>query len=217
MPRVTIEHSEARRQQILDAAHACFLRDGFHQTSMQDIQREAGLSAGAIYLYFKSKSEIILGIALRILDTVSGVIPEGPPAGRRPPTLADLLRVFLNQAERLERERPIFPIAIQVWGEAIRDPAMLASLRASLDKVKLRVQHVIELCQAGGTVRADADPAALSLAIIGLGQGFIVQRTLLDERVLDQYVAGVEALLANATGLPGTLGPDPARGPDEPA
>ena len=57
MPRVSDEHLAARRQQILDAARACFLRNGFHATSMQDVIGEAGLSVGAVYRYFKSKNE----------------------------------------------------------------------------------------------------------------------------------------------------------------
>ena len=52
-------HLEARRQQILDAAEACFSRQGFHQTSMQAICSEAGLSPGAVYRYFSSKEDII--------------------------------------------------------------------------------------------------------------------------------------------------------------
>ena len=46
MPRVSEDHLLARRQQILDAARVCFLRDGFHNTSMQDVIAEAGLSVG---------------------------------------------------------------------------------------------------------------------------------------------------------------------------
>ncbi len=61
MPKVTQEHSLARRQQIIDAAYRCFSRNGFHQTSMRDIYQEAGLSAGAVYHYFESKHEIIAG------------------------------------------------------------------------------------------------------------------------------------------------------------
>ena len=53
MPRVAAEHLSARRQQILHAAEACFSRNGFHKTTMQDIIAETGLSAGAIYNYFK--------------------------------------------------------------------------------------------------------------------------------------------------------------------
>ncbi|MCH8191827.1 MAG: helix-turn-helix transcriptional regulator [Chloroflexi bacterium] len=49
MPKITQAHLEARRQQILDAAFACFARQGFRQTTMQDIFREADLSAGAMH------------------------------------------------------------------------------------------------------------------------------------------------------------------------
>jgi TetR/AcrR family transcriptional regulator, repressor for uid operon len=55
--------AQRRRRQILDAAMACFRRRGFHQTSMQEICAEADLSAGALYRYFPSKSEIIAAIA----------------------------------------------------------------------------------------------------------------------------------------------------------
>ncbi len=198
MPRVTQEHSAARRQQILDAARACFLRDGFHQTSMQDIQREAGLSAGAIYLYFKSKNEIILGIALQILETVGEVIPEHPVVEGALRDLPGIVRLFLGTAENLDRERQIFPLAIQIWAEAVRDPVMLESLKASIMDLKRRVQRLVEDCQERGLVRPEVDPAGLAMAIIGLGQGFIVQRTLLGESARAPYLAGVDALLANA-------------------
>jgi AcrR family transcriptional regulator len=59
MPKVLPEYLELRRQQILDAAAACFSRRGFHQTTMHDICGEAELSPGAVYRYFSSKEEII--------------------------------------------------------------------------------------------------------------------------------------------------------------
>ena len=48
MARVSQEHLDARRRQILEGAARCFARDGFHSTTMQDILRETGLSAGAV-------------------------------------------------------------------------------------------------------------------------------------------------------------------------
>ena len=44
MPKVLPEYLETRRREILDAAAACFARDGFHQASMQDICIEADRS-----------------------------------------------------------------------------------------------------------------------------------------------------------------------------
>ena len=58
MPRVTQEHLDARRRQILDAARRRFIKNGFHATSMQDVLTEADLSAGAVYRYFASKSDL---------------------------------------------------------------------------------------------------------------------------------------------------------------
>jgi len=59
VPKVSEEHADARRQQIIDAAYRCFARKGFHQATMRDIYEEAGLSPGAVYHYFDSKDEII--------------------------------------------------------------------------------------------------------------------------------------------------------------
>jgi AcrR family transcriptional regulator len=47
MPRITQERRDAKRANIVAAARRCFSRDGFHQTSMPEIAREAGVSAGA--------------------------------------------------------------------------------------------------------------------------------------------------------------------------
>lgn len=200
MPRVTPEHTAARRQQILDAAHACFLQDGFHQTSMADIQRESGLSAGAIYLYFKGKDEIVLGLARQILETVATLFPAEPVVDGNPVTLPDLVNRFLVQAERVDRERSFFPIAIQIWAEAIRNPRMREELMESLDVVRLRVERLVAASQERGIVRADASPAAIAMALIGIGQGYIVQRMLLGEGSLDVYSAGVRAILDNPAG-----------------
>jgi AcrR family transcriptional regulator len=52
--------SAERKQQIFQAAITCFGRKGYHQTTMDDIVAESGLSKGALYWYFKSKKELFL-------------------------------------------------------------------------------------------------------------------------------------------------------------
>ena len=65
MRRANIQLQADRRFEILRAAQNCFARSGFHQTSMQEICTEAGMSPGNLYRYFRSKEEIIAGIAER--------------------------------------------------------------------------------------------------------------------------------------------------------
>jgi len=65
MPKLKPHIQRARREHILDAAERCFARAGFHRTTMQDICREAGISPGAVYVYFDSKEALIAGICER--------------------------------------------------------------------------------------------------------------------------------------------------------
>lgn len=61
MPKISAEHREKRRAQILDAAWRCFYRNGVQPTTMEEIIAESGLSASAMYRYFKGgKDDIIL-------------------------------------------------------------------------------------------------------------------------------------------------------------
>ena len=65
MPKLKPEVQHARREHILDAAEQCFARAGFHRTTMHDICKEAGVSPGALYVYFDSKEALIAGISER--------------------------------------------------------------------------------------------------------------------------------------------------------
>jgi AcrR family transcriptional regulator len=65
MARLAEQRQSDRRDEILSAAQRCFVKSGFHQTSMQEICVEAGMSAGNLYRYFPSKEAIIAGIAER--------------------------------------------------------------------------------------------------------------------------------------------------------
>src|SRR6478672_11668762 len=63
MPKISPAHEQQRRAQILAAATACFARQGYHATSMDDVVRESGLSVGAIYSYFPSKEDLYLALS----------------------------------------------------------------------------------------------------------------------------------------------------------
>ncbi|MCF8050459.1 MAG: TetR/AcrR family transcriptional regulator [Desulfobacterales bacterium] len=59
---------ERRRQQIIVAAKRVFSEKGFTKATMEDIAKEAELSPGTIYLYFKNKDELYASLSLRILQ-----------------------------------------------------------------------------------------------------------------------------------------------------
>jgi AcrR family transcriptional regulator len=59
---------ERRRQQIIVAAKRVFSEKGFNKATMEDIAKEAELSPGTLYLYFKNKEELYASLSLRILQ-----------------------------------------------------------------------------------------------------------------------------------------------------
>ena len=60
-----------RRQQIMVAAKRVFSKKSFNKATMEDIAKEAELSPGTIYLYFKNKEELFASLSLRILQYMS--------------------------------------------------------------------------------------------------------------------------------------------------
>ncbi len=57
-----------RRHQIMVAAKKVFSIKGFTKTTMEDIAREAELSPGTLYLYFKNKDELYASLSVEILE-----------------------------------------------------------------------------------------------------------------------------------------------------
>jgi AcrR family transcriptional regulator len=62
------ESERRRRQQIMVAAKRVFSVKGFSKATMEDIAKEAELSPGTLYLYFKNKDELYASLSLRILQ-----------------------------------------------------------------------------------------------------------------------------------------------------
>lgn len=60
---------DARRNQILDAATEVFAEKGFHHATIKDIARHAGIADGTIYIYFKNKPDLLLGILNRLNES----------------------------------------------------------------------------------------------------------------------------------------------------
>lgn len=218
MPRVSDDHLSARREQILDAARACFLRNGLHATSMQDLIKEAGLSVGAVYRYFKSKNEIIGAIA----DTVAGgvtrrlqQIADQEPPLPLPAAMSEVLEVIDAQIQ----PGGSFPLALQVWAEATLDPAIGEIVRGRYAGIRTAFRTMAARAVEHGELPPDTDVDAVGAALFGMVPGFALQRLLIGDPDRETYLAGVQALLAAGrnTAVARTAGQGESRGTAPPA
>jgi AcrR family transcriptional regulator len=196
MPKVTEEHRTARREQILRATWRCVAREGFHKTTMADVIAESGLSAGAVYGYFRSKDQILTAIADRSVGTVGQVFQDMLADGAAPHP-ADVLEAALDQLldVAVQRDGDLTLIAVQAWGEAVRGGEIRDMIQPRIAGLRDHWVEVARRHQAAGGLAPDADPEQVGRALLGLIPGFILQRLLLGEVTPDGYAAGVRAML----------------------
>jgi AcrR family transcriptional regulator len=201
MPRVSQAHLDARRRQILDAARRCFVRNGFHATSMQDVLAEANLSAGAVYRYFRGKDEIIAAIAGETVAEVAGALDAAFGADD-PPPLDEVLGAAFLAIERVDADQGFARLALQVWGEAVRSPALTEMIRGEVPRLRDTLTRLIRVYQDRGLMAADAPAEQVAQVLVGLLPGFVVQHALLGDIDPAAFRAGLRTLLTTRLDSP---------------
>ena len=205
MPRVSAEHLAGRRAEILAAAARCFAADGFHAASMADVIAASGLSAGAVYRYFRSKEDIIGAVADAAL-TAADADFSALLAEKATPSPADAVAVLVRSLEAQGSDAragdvDITRIMVQVWAEALRDPALRDLAGSALRRILGHLVEVARRWQDAGRMPADTAPDRVAAAMLALVQGFLIQRALVGKSASD-YLEGVRALLREENGSP---------------
>jgi AcrR family transcriptional regulator len=200
MPKVSDAHREARREQIAAAALACFAEKGFQRTSMADIIVASGLSAGAIYLHFESKQQIMLAVARRVLGRRLGDLESISHDDLIDP-VAMLQLILAGMIDDLHDIR-LLP---QLWGEATTDPE-LASLVSDIFMTvrQALARYLTAWATHHGVVDPDVWARTAIPAMLALAQGYMLQRALLPGFDADAYFASARAVAG-----PGLLSPAP--------
>ncbi|WP_033261782.1 TetR/AcrR family transcriptional regulator [Amycolatopsis vancoresmycina] len=173
MPKVSDEHLAGRRRQILEAAAGCFARNGFHRTSMQDIVKESGLSAGLIYRYFDGKDDMILAIVgewhtSRAAGLRTGDDPFAAYLG--------LLKEIAGPDAALRRN-----LGLQAWAETVREPRIRALARQGVDDQREAFK--------------DIAPDAVIRVLVAIYQGLLLQVSWDDDLDAEAFVAAVRELV----------------------
>src|SRR5207249_3277288 len=108
-------------QAIIDAAIRVFARNGYYNSRVSDIAREAGIASGTIYLYFKTKDDILVTLfrekmAEWVASVRREIAAEGDPVAKirkivalhfrvleENPDLAEVVQVELRQGQKFFR------------------------------------------------------------------------------------------------------------------
>jgi len=99
----TNRRGEQRREEILNAAHALFCRQGYHGTSMRQIAKEANIALGGLYNHFTSKENVFRAVFFKYHPS-NEVLPAIMQA--RGETVEDFIRNAAKQMFRTLEKRP---------------------------------------------------------------------------------------------------------------
>ncbi|WP_084657540.1 TetR/AcrR family transcriptional regulator [Natronohydrobacter thiooxidans] len=104
MPKLSQKEMEARRREIIAAAGRCFARKGIQATTMREIFAEAGMSAGAVYNYFKTKDDLIAAGIRDSTDENVAALRGATDAEGRALGFRDLVEMFLFDLDASRRD-----------------------------------------------------------------------------------------------------------------
>jgi AcrR family transcriptional regulator len=183
--------AEKRRNQIMEAALSCFRRRGFHQTSMQEICHAAQMSAGAIYRYFPSKTDIIAAIAAE----------DGKKASEcfvAVETGDELIEALVHAAEAFVSKivhRGDAPLMGDILSEALRDPDVAASMRAAFAPLHARLTKLIAEAQRRGEFDKTIEPERAARWVFGVWDGMCMRAVMHRRKDSAEIGRDIRALL----------------------
>lgn len=189
MPRVSASYREARRDEIARAAVRCIERAGLGDTTIADIVRESGLSAGSIYSNFTNKAELARYIVAQFLGVRR---EEVEAAGRRGEirTPRELLARMLSSFR--EEDVPV-AVPLQFWAAAAVDPGLREELHRTISGIRASLTIAVAPWAAAQPEPRDVDEVVRG--IMGLAQGYLTYAVVTESLDLAAYLDAVSAAL----------------------
>ena len=163
--------SDERKSQILNAAEQVFTKKGLDLARMDDIAEETGLSKGTLYLYFKSKDELIIAILDRIFQ---GIFKQLEARKKDQLSATEAINQFTEEAiHDYKRMLRLMPVAYEFLALAFRNKVVQKALtqyfRHYLDVLVPIIQRGID----SGEFRP-VDPRETAIAAGAIYEGTVL-------------------------------------------
>ena len=155
-----------QRASLLDAALACFVRQGIAATSLRDIAKQAGVTSALLHYYFGDKAQLVEAVvAERAMPAFNIVRERVATAGD---DIAEIVAGFVGGVMDVVARYPWWP---QLWvrevlceGGALRD---LLVAKAAPEVARMLLAR-FQRAQAAGRLNPDLDPRLLLPTLVGL-------------------------------------------------
>jgi AcrR family transcriptional regulator len=197
MPRITAARASAQRERILDAALTCFAREGFHAASMQDIVAESGLSPGAIYGYFKGKTDVVMAIASERHAMERRRMEHALSAVDLETSLVRLVEGFVLGL-RDPQEKTWRRLAVQLWAESLSNPRLKREALGGVTQAIQMLSPMIGQAQREGRWPEHLDPDSAARVMIAILQGVSLQLAWDDNVDIARFASALRIMIVPA-------------------
>jgi AcrR family transcriptional regulator len=165
MPKVSTEHKQRRREEILEGAQRAFARHGYEGATVARLEEETGLSRGAIFNYFENKDALFVGVVAKSSDRLVEVWLE---------------RGFRALLEAIATEDPDWLSVQMEAARRIRTDERFREQVARLDR-DVSAQREERYARLRGSVRDDVPIEAIAQFLSLLANGLAFARVTGDE------------------------------------
>ncbi|MQA18338.1 TetR/AcrR family transcriptional regulator [Rugamonas rivuli] len=190
--------AESRKQLIVEAACACFLRKGYHQTGVRDIAAEAGISLGNLYNHFAGKDAVLAEIAALEAEELTPFVADLQAAADPAKAVMGFAAAYLDYASRPEHAL----MTLELVAESVRNPAIAQTFGGNRDGLLAVLSTLLAAGAASGRLRRLAHPAETARLVLDLVEGHAL-RVVLGDAVPDAAAREeVMSFIAYSLGMP---------------
>ncbi len=183
MPKLKPETLAERKQDILNAALVCFARSGYHQTTMDDIVAEAGLSKGGVYVHYDSKKALFQSLLTWTIEQFAFDLDRMPSTDST--VIAQLKALMRAMVESMASPRfqEMSPLFLEMWVQHLNDAEVKQTALDSYAQFRTPLVKLIESGIDRGNLRP-VDALSMANILIAIPEGLMVQ-ALVDSDSVD--------------------------------
>ncbi len=178
MPRLKPGEIAQRRREIVEAARRCFIRSGFHQTTTDEICREASITPGGLYHYFSNKEELIKAVVQFASDGALQMVKEAATTEPDPRSALRRMGTFFLQTFYEPDFDNVARLDLETWSEAMRNDDLMRIIHQGRGATRDSIAEVIREGVRRGDLTDKIDPTALANLFAAINTGLRVGRLL---------------------------------------
>ncbi|PWA12328.1 TetR family transcriptional regulator [Pueribacillus theae] len=172
------------RTKILDAAEKTFTKYGYEGATLDQVAKEAGLTKGAVYWHFTSKSDLFLVLTDRSLKKLIEGLPQQSEDIFNSRSSMEALKVLLeNEFRACAEEKNDKPLLFFEFISKRRDQEIKEKLSTSFSQLFEGTSEILKKLQQQNLVTRDVDSHALSVILHALTNGIMLMSLVSPDHV----------------------------------